>query len=877
MLRLLLMLSLWMAGTAFAVAPSIDLIHAKDTLLVSEQATWLQSDADISQIVKQSFLPNKDFHHLGYRNDNFWFRLILSNQGDSDIERVITLRSQHVHNLKAYLVVDGITDDITDKRERRMYPTLSVKIPAHKEAVFYLRARFTHQLEGTFTIATRETFLEQDVSQSLIPNLFLGLDAGLIIYNMMLFLTLRFRTYFLYLAFIMAFTVTTYLLHGFYFPMFGEDPYPGSLCLFANITLLFNAQFTRWFLDTRIDKGFLDRMLLTSGIVSFIISLAVVFSHNYALLGYISDVNIFIYLTIMILVAGIKSFRGHLPARYYLFSCSITAFFLNAWILRRYGFLDLGTWAEYGPNLGLATQMIIISFGMGELKSNVRQQIMKQLEDEKVVLEALVKKRTSEIAQKSSQMQLILKEIDQGIFMLDNNLRLENDSSRHLSQIIESDQLVGKTLRIALLEHSDLSEDEQGRILSALTFAFDGGQLGWELNENQLPREISFLSRSGSSKILEVNWQAIVEGDEVKKVLVTLRDVSEVKALRFIAESQQLEMQRLGEIIHHPVAYFQKAMNNLSLFISANRGLLEEIRDIEAEHLQIMARNIHTFKGEARSLGFKRLAELAHKAENGFSMAAPSRKLFLEDLKTIEDSIHAYRETGYHKLGHPKLDRVTSKALPENISEVSAQGLESILRTALASIPSLALDLGKETPVIRFYDSDIRFEPRANRIFENVFLHLFRNSLDHGIESRDTRLERGKQAYGIIQIEVFETDGVVFIHYRDDGRGLDLLNIRKKAIETGYLLSDDDLTLTKLKDLICRPGFSSAKEISEFSGRGIGMNAIQSFLADVDCELSFIPSIVVPDKLSVLSHLPFSMRIRVSNDLVFATKLKNVS
>lgn len=877
MFRFLLILYLWMAGSAYAVAPSIELSHAGDTLTIAEQAAWLESDADISQIVNSSFLDHKDFPKLGYRNENFWFRLALSNKGERDIERVITLKTQHVYNLKAYLVVDGITSDISARRERRMYPTLNVKIPAHKEAVFFLKVRFTHQLQGEFTIATRETFLEEDVAQSLIPNLFLGLDAGLIIYNMMLFLTLRFRTYFLYLAFIIAFTGATYLLHGFYFPMFGRDPHPGALCLFANITLLCNAQFTRWFLDTRIDKSFLDRMLITCGVASFCFSLAVIFSHNYALLGYLSDFNIFIYLTVMIIVAGAKSLRGHLPARYYLFSCSITAFFLNAWIFRRYQIIDLGAWAEYGPNLGLATQMIIISFGMGELKSNVRQQIMKQLEDEKVILEALVKKRTSEIAQKSSQMQLILKEIDQGIFMLDSDLRLENDSSRHLADIIEREELVGKSLRIVLLEQSDLSEDEQGRILSALTFAFDGGQLGWDLNENQLPREITFLSKNGSSKILEVSWQAIVEGEDVKKVLVTLRDVSEVKALRFIAESQQLEMQRLSEIIHHPVAYFQKAMNNLSLFISANRGLLEEIQDIEAEHVQIMARNVHTFKGEARSLGFKRLAELAHKAEHGFVLPAVSREHFLNDLKSIEESIEAYRETGYQKLGHPKLDSERKKENAALGSDLGAHSLESILSPTIDALSSLASELGKEAPVVRFYDSGIRFAPTATRVLENVFLHLFRNSLDHGIESRETRLNRGKQTHGIIQIELFKTDGIVYIHYRDDGRGLDLLSIQKKAVEAGFLLASDELTLDRVSDLICRPGFSTAKEISEISGRGIGMNAIQSFLADADCELTFIPNIVVPERLSVLSHLPFSMRIRVSNDLVFDTLLENVS
>jgi two-component system chemotaxis sensor kinase CheA len=110
--------------------------------------------------------------------------------------------------------------------------------------------------------------------------------------------------------------------------------------------------------------------------------------------------------------------------------------------------------------------------------------------------------------------------------------------------------------------------------------------------------------------------------------------------------------------------------------------------------------------------------------------------------------------------------------------------------------------------------------------------HLVRNAVDHGIEPADQRLGAGKPARGTISLNAYHQGTQVIIEIRDDGRGIDLNNIREHAIRNGLIkledakrLSDQDIT-----DLIFEPGFSTAAEVTEVSGRGVGMDVVRTVL-----------------------------------------------
>jgi two-component system chemotaxis sensor kinase CheA len=110
--------------------------------------------------------------------------------------------------------------------------------------------------------------------------------------------------------------------------------------------------------------------------------------------------------------------------------------------------------------------------------------------------------------------------------------------------------------------------------------------------------------------------------------------------------------------------------------------------------------------------------------------------------------------------------------------------------------------------------------------------HLVRNAISHGLESWEERQKLGKPAKGVLSLRAYHQGNQVIVEVSDDGRGMDAARIRAKAIELGLVTTEDAARLNEAETLefILRPGFSTAEEVTEVSGRGVGMDVVQSVL-----------------------------------------------
>ena len=106
-------------------------------------------------------------------------------------------------------------------------------------------------------------------------------------------------------------------------------------------------------------------------------------------------------------------------------------------------------------------------------------------------------------------------------------------------------------------------------------------------------------------------------------------------------------------------------------------------------------------------------------------------------------------------------------------------------------------------------------------------MHLVRNSMDHGIESAQVRLERGKPARGSLRLNAFHDSGSIVIEVQDDGGGINRDRVLAKAIERGLVDPGASLTDSEIYNLIFEPGFSTAEQVSNLSGRGVGMDVVK--------------------------------------------------
>jgi chemotaxis protein histidine kinase CheA len=161
---------------------------------------------------------------------------------------------------------------------------------------------------------------------------------------------------------------------------------------------------------------------------------------------------------------------------------------------------------------------------------------------------------------------------------------------------------------------------------------------------------------------------------------------------------------------------------------------------------------------------------------------------------------------------------------------IGTEPVNEVVNSVIESLPSLAKELGKEAPVCVVYDQDIRVHNHLCETLRNVFMHLYRNALDHGIESTALRTERNKSAAGRIELAASLDEQHLELILSDDGAGLNLDAITQKALEKGLIKTPNELPAQQLAQLIFASGFSTAAAVTSVSGRGVGMDAVKGFL-----------------------------------------------
>ena len=153
-----------------------------------------------------------------------------------------------------------------------------------------------------------------------------------------------------------------------------------------------------------------------------------------------------------------------------------------------------------------------------------------------------------------------------------------------------------------------------------------------------------------------------------------------------------------------------------------------------------------------------------------------------------------------------------------------------------------AKELGKDVELI-IKGADTELDKTVVEKIGDPLMHLVRNALDHGIETAEERVQKGKTARGSLILNAYHDSGNIVIEVRDDGKGMDAEVLRKKAIEKGLITQDAQLTKHELYNLIFEPGFSTAASVTNISGRGVGMDVVRRNITelrgriDIDSEL----------------------------------------
>lgn len=183
------------------------------------------------------------------------------------------------------------------------------------------------------------------------------------------------------------------------------------------------------------------------------------------------------------------------------------------------------------------------------------------------------------------------------------------------------------------------------------------------------------------------------------------------------------------------------------------------------------------------------------------------------------------------------LESVTT-SLHESVMKVRMVPIESVVTKFPRMIRDLSKKLDKKMELY-MTGEDTELDRTVVDEIGDPLMHLLRNSADHGLESAEVRAKRGKPEVGSIYLDAYQDGNNVVIEVRDDGNGIDVEAVKAKAIEKGKITQEqaDAMSEKEAIDLLFQPSFSTAKQVSDVSGRGVGLDVVKSKIESLSGEV----------------------------------------
>lgn len=444
--------------------------------------------------------------------------------------------------------------------------------------------------------------------------------------------------------------------------------------------------------------------------------------------------------------------------------------------------------------------------------------------------------------------------------------------------------LIGSNVYDAVYPELDQKGEDYANLKSAMIGVYGEGELQWDLMEDAFPRRaLIYLPGSerneDSLRVLKISVGPIWNDNQLlERIMFIVEDVTDVEKLERKMAEEKAKANRTMQIIQEMVAL---ARPQLGDFLARTTDALHKTRGYLGADLpdfDLVFRELHTVKGNARGYKFGLISAAAHRVESlvaacrgpeGAKEWNEKRAEIMTELSVLQDQVAEYVSLAQRILGidasrggqgagaatqaddgqaahvarlvnrlKPVLERLRAQVKHPALGEVHdiiERATDVPVRSALEQLAMMAQDvaheLGKSVVTEIADPGQTAIAPKVLSVVQDALVHLVRNAVDHGIEHPNDREASGKPAEGHVRISCDSSKpGYVTFIIEDDGRGLDSSLIIRKAISMGVLdeSSADRLTEAEAYELIFKPGFTTKQEVTEVSGRGVGLDAARA-------------------------------------------------
>jgi len=433
-------------------------------------------------------------------------------------------------------------------------------------------------------------------------------------------------------------------------------------------------------------------------------------------------------------------------------------------------------------------------------------------------LERRVRERTAALSLRNQDMRRVLDNVEQGLLTVDLEGRLAPERSRAVDEWLG--ELEPGSLFSAYLARIDPRFAEFFRLSFRQLLE---GELPEEVLLEQLPSKLV-----SSSRQFQLTYRPIHADGKLAALLVVIDDVTEI-VRRARDEAEQKEEIALYR-------HFSEDRNGVLSFFEEGQALVDDLVD-NSEMGVALQRNLHTLKGNAAVFGLATLAQHCHAAEDAVAENAfePEHlRRVLERFAALKQALISF--SGGAAAERVEVPRATLRALARDLGAglsptAAAASVERLLlepvRPSLERLANyaraLASRLGKAEPVVDVADGGCAMDGKKAAPLFATLVHLVRNAVDHGLETRTERQASGKESCRLsLGLSLDGSEACLTV--QDNGRGIDWALVRQRACARG-------LPAEKNSDLVAAlfsPEFSTREHATQVSGRGVGLAAVHA-------------------------------------------------
>lgn len=513
----------------------------------------------------------------------------------------------------------------------------------------------------------------------------------------------------------------------------------------------------------------------------------------------------------------------------------------------------------------------------------------KQLENQNCELEAMTQNEIESneaLAEKNNQLQNILDNIGQGFLTFGSNLIINDEYSLQCIKIFNR-EIKQKHLS-ELLYSSDMESQKFIDSVFAKLFQEEDSDKQ-DLYLHLLPEELEI-----NSRFIGIEYKLVknINTKEVNSIMVILTDRTEKRALEFKMEEEKNKLKMVVKAVVH-YNDFMDCIEDYKHFYSEEISSLLESLKMPADILSEIFRNVHNFKGNFSQYDMINITENLHIMENALEELKHNSNLTIADLndffhhydpiKWLDDDMEILKsflgDEFFEKRDTIQIDKKTLLVLEDKMSKLLSydeyklllpdikklryKSFKELLQSYPDYVEKLAQRLNKNVAPLYIEGEDIDVDLDYYRSFTKTLVHVFRNCLDHGIETIEDRVTLGKDELGNIKCTVSKLGESILLKISDDGIGIDLEAIKTKAIEKGIISKEQAETLSnnEIISLIFKDDFSTKDVVTEVSGRGVGLYSVVQELIKIG------GSVKVNTKLEKGTEFIFTIPIEQFKDI----------